>query len=352
MVELNVVDRCRVAGRRALLAGALAAIAGPTEAAASEPTQVVERLEFTVQPALLQKYRIVGYFSAQLGGDCSDDLDRTLQVVIHGGTYNHAYWDAGTVNGVDYSYAHYMTARCYAVLALDMLATGESSRPPGDLLSVPGDSAALKQILGRMRGGNNPLGQAFDRIVLVGHSFGSITSVYTLGTYQGVADALVTTGWGHAQRNLPITEPELLLELATSDHLVLSPALRTKLFYHPPTSDPAVVEYDNEVLADSLPRGRFVSVAPLFTAIIAGEQLLTRTLSRVSAVDVPVLVQLGEYDIIAPATMASKEAAYYCSAPSVTVEVLPDMGHDVNLHLNHVDSWAGIDAWIDDTLGI
>src|SRR5947209_2120302 len=36
--------------------------------------------------------------------------DRPLQVVVHGATYTHSYWDFPRVNGVDYSYARYMAA--------------------------------------------------------------------------------------------------------------------------------------------------------------------------------------------------------------------------------------------------
>lgn len=32
----------------------------------------------------------------------------------------------------------------------------------------------------------------------------------------------------------------------------------------------------------------------------------------------------------------------------MTVQELPDMGHDVNLHLNRAESWTAIDAWLRD----
>src|SRR5688572_30365472 len=47
--------------------------------------------------------------------------NRTLQVAVHGATYDHAYWDFPSVNGENYSYARYMANRGYAVLALDQI---------------------------------------------------------------------------------------------------------------------------------------------------------------------------------------------------------------------------------------
>jgi alpha/beta hydrolase family protein len=57
--------------------------------------------------------------------------NRPLQVLVHGATYNHAYWDFPAVNGEGYSYARYMAARKYAVLAVDLPGTGESDKPSG-----------------------------------------------------------------------------------------------------------------------------------------------------------------------------------------------------------------------------
>ena len=52
----------------------------------------------------------------------------TLQVLVHGFTYNHIYWDSRSINGVDYSYARYMADQGYAVLAQDLLGTGQVER--------------------------------------------------------------------------------------------------------------------------------------------------------------------------------------------------------------------------------
>jgi hypothetical protein len=58
------------------------------------------------------------------------------------------------------------------------------------------------------------------------------------------------------------------------------------------------------------------------------------------------LVQLGENDAFWPAQFASGEAAYWTSASSITVQSLPQVGHDFNTHLDHKTGWRLIDRWI------
>ncbi|HEX6161808.1 MAG TPA: hypothetical protein VFZ31_00480, partial [Vicinamibacterales bacterium] len=80
----------------------------------------VERLVF---PVMLTSgpTNVVAYFYYH-----GSYQNRPLQVLVHGATYNHTYWDFPAVNGESYSYARHMAAEKYAVLALDLPGTGES----------------------------------------------------------------------------------------------------------------------------------------------------------------------------------------------------------------------------------
>src|SRR5689334_16530074 len=62
----------------------------------------VERLVF---PVVLSTgpANVVGYFYYH-----GSYQNRPLQVLLHGATYNHTYWDFPAVNGEGYSYARYM----------------------------------------------------------------------------------------------------------------------------------------------------------------------------------------------------------------------------------------------------
>jgi hypothetical protein len=53
----------------------------------------------------------------------------TVQLLIHGATYNHSYWDFGTVDGVSYSYARDLAAVGFPTFAIDEAGTGRSSHP-------------------------------------------------------------------------------------------------------------------------------------------------------------------------------------------------------------------------------
>jgi hypothetical protein len=63
---------------------------------------------------------------------------------------------------------------------------------------------------------------------------------------------------------------------------------------------------------------------------IAG--IFDTSVTRVGATTGSVLVQLGEFDALFPASLADGEAAYFTSASSVTVQLLAGVGHDFNTH--------------------
>ena len=59
-----------------------------------------------------------------------------------------------------------------------------------------------------------------------------------------------------------------------------------------------------------------------------------------------VLVQLGEFDVLFPASLAEGEAAHFASASSVTVQSLAGVGHDFNTHFRNHEGWRLIDEWL------
>ncbi|MFY9574236.1 MAG: alpha/beta hydrolase, partial [Blastocatellia bacterium] len=294
----------------------------------------VRRLEFSVSLSDGNTYTIAGflYYNGTF-------RNRPLQVLVHGATYNHNYWDVPTINGQSYSYARFMAEEGYALLAIDQLGAGESSKPSGDFVTLNETTLSIHQVLAQMRSGNNPLAYAFPQIVLVGHSFGSINSIFVQGTYHD-ADALVVTALGHVPHELPIP-PELITALLQFPYFPLPAAARSALFYYADAADADVIAYDNQNLADLLSRGQ------IFTTFGA---VFNPAADRVGAVTGPVLVQLGEHDALWPSLYAGGEAAYWTNASSVTVESLPSVGHAFNTHLDNKTGWRSIDRWIKSTL--
>jgi pimeloyl-ACP methyl ester carboxylesterase len=291
----------------------------------------VQRVDFPVILSDGNTYVVAGYLYYR-----GSFRNRTLQVLMHGGTYNHEYWDVPSMNGHPYSYTRFMAEQKYALLAIDQLGAGESSKPDGDFVTLNETASALHQVLGQLRSDNNPLGYTFAKIVLVGHSFGSINAVYVQANYHD-ADALVVTGLGHVPHELPFSE-ELIDQLTQEPYLTLPPDVRALLFYHSPAADPDVIDYDLANLIDMVTRGQiFTTFASIFQDP-AGD------------VTGPVLVQLGEHDALWPASYAAGEAAYWTSASSITVQSLPAVGHSFNLHLDNRTGWRQIDEWIAATI--
>jgi len=294
----------------------------------------VNRVTFPVTLSDGNVYSLVGYLYYK-----DSYSDRALQVAIHGGNYNHKYWDIPTLDGQPYSYARYMADEGYAVLAIDQLGAGESSHPDGDFMSIGEAALGVHQVLTALRSGANPLGHAFDSIVLVGHSLGSHTATLVQGLYND-ADALVVTGATHVPYVLPI-DPALIDGLVQQPYFELPPETRADLFYHAPEAEPEVITYDQTELGDVLARGFFFSIVPLTD---------DPAVTHVDDVTSPVLVQMGDQDLVAPASLAADEELTWTSASEVTVQVIEDMGHSFNGHDDNVISFMLIDEWIEETL--
>jgi len=84
----------------------------------------VKRLDLAVSLSDGNTYTIAGFLYYN-----GNYKNRPLRVLVHGGTYNHKYWNVPAMNGNDYSYARFMAEAGYALLAIDQLGTGESSKP-------------------------------------------------------------------------------------------------------------------------------------------------------------------------------------------------------------------------------
>ncbi len=271
--------------------------------------------------------------------------NQTLQVLVHGFTYNHAYWDPPKKKLPNHSYARFMAKKGYPVLALDLLGTGASSFPDGDFLNIKQSMFSLAQVLSTTRSLPNPLGNTFNRIVLVGHSVGTLLAVLTTGTNPGITDLLVATGWSFSPHVVPLS-PELITASLATPYIRFPSPVREELFYFTPSAKQSVIKRDNRFLADQFSRGVLVEGIPLLNALALGDLQTIQDLTQIHQIKVPVLVQLGRFDKISPPLMPEVDAQLYKGSPDVQVDILEKMGHSFNLHRNRLDSWRGINRWI------
>jgi pimeloyl-ACP methyl ester carboxylesterase len=287
-------------------------------------------LRFSVSLSNGESHTVAG--TAHHSGRCEG---KVLQLALHGISYDRRYWDVPRINGTAYSYAEYMRDRGDVVLAIDQLGTGKSGRPDGDFLGLDETARSVVSLVEQLRSPDNPLGVPFERIVLVGQSFGGLTAVRAQALSQ-CADGLVVTGWLHGAP--PPGDPREFEPFFAESYVLLPPPMRQAIFYHAPGADPGVAAYDAAELNSPFTRAQFRDLIAASTtapsSVFAAE------------VSVPVLVQVGRLDLLMSGSDVSQDARHYAQSRAITAVELPNAGHNLALHSNNLESWGYIDRWL------
>jgi len=262
----------------------------------------------------------------------------TVQILLAGATYNRSYWDFPHQPDV-YSYVRRAAAAGYTTLALDRPGTGASSHPSGALLTNATEASAVHQVVNAARLGKlSPT--PFTRVLLAGHSYGSVIAWYEAATYSDV-DALLITGMAHEfQPTAAIPGAAALIPQSSDSHFATRPFDPTYLttrsgfrqvLWHGDHDDPSVISAD-EATKDT------VTTAELADTLVAQAAPTT------DAITVPVLAAAGQQDL-AYAAAISHEAAHYPHSPCVAIHLQPDAGHDLNLSPHAPDWFTAALAW-------
>ena len=133
-----------------------------------------------------------------------------LQLATHGGGFDSRYWDS-EVEPEKHSYVDAALDAGYSILTYDRLACGQSVKPDGYTeVQAPAELEILRVISEMARSGkissyassnaSNSSGSydasvAFDKIIHVGHSYGSFITFALTATYPNLSDAAVFTGF-------------------------------------------------------------------------------------------------------------------------------------------------------------
>ncbi|EJD40389.1 alpha/beta-hydrolase [Auricularia subglabra TFB-10046 SS5] len=276
---------------------------------------------------------------------------KTLLVLLHGATYDSVYWDF-PYQADTYSFVRHAVARGYATLSVDRLGTGLSDRPdPLNAVQFPSEVEIVKKILALARSGGIPTGVrthcAFEKIVLVGHSMGSVLSNCIINAAPELVSAVVFTGFSHFPLSKETNDaagivpaPDASPRFATYDPNYLSTrdlASRTAVFFGPHGKyDPRVAEVD-EGLKDVVPAGVIATLGMCITAApnFAGDVLLIT----------------GDHDLIfcdpdKSCRNVLNEGMYYPRARSFESVLVPDTAHNLNLHLNAPQTYGKITGWL------
>ncbi|KUL89228.1 hypothetical protein ZTR_03653 [Talaromyces verruculosus] len=263
----------------------------------------------------------------------------TVQVLVHGLLYNKSYW-SGLRSAPDhlstpYSWEKTATSRGYHVLNIDRLGCGKSTQPdPIDELQDDVQRDVLHEIYLQLRAGAIG-GQKFDRIIHVGHSYGSILGSIVSDEYPDDIDHLVMTGWTYV--DLPVKGNH------TMSMMVSASVWKHEKYYH--LSPGYFVIGDIGSKETGCFTGNYdrslVSLDYELQDVTGLGELTSQTI--VSKYKGDVFVLQGERDLALCETrdleiMDTSEVAatknYFPKARNVEWHILPDTGHCISLHLS------------------
>jgi pimeloyl-ACP methyl ester carboxylesterase len=286
----------------------------------------------------------------------------TVQVLVHGITYDHRYWNIVDPDGTErYSWEAAAAKAGYATLAIDRLGAGRSTHPPSPQVDINSNAAVVRAIVHALRtGAISPPGEAIkiEKVALVGHSYGSITSWFAASDNPEI-DAVVLTGATHNIREVgtPFTVIEPLYPAALDPQYAGSgldpgyqtqrPGTRYATWYAPDTN------VDERVLAaDEAIKGT-VTFSEL-------NNYLLYFRSRVN-ITAPVYLLIGSRDSIfcslAPGDLGApctSEAALIENerpwlgpgVPSIAAHITPGAGHALNALRSSTESFDAAQSWL------
>jgi pimeloyl-ACP methyl ester carboxylesterase len=289
-----------------------------------------------------------------------DRTTHTVQLLVHGGTYTHAYWDP-PLDPALYSYVDHAVAAGYATFAVDRLGYGLSTRPASADVTLSAGAAALHDVISALRTGAIS-GHAFSRVVWVGHSFGSIYAWVEASMFHDV-DAFVLTGALHAEKasflamaaadSYPAgSDPKFAGLGLDAGYFTTIPGTRGQLFYYLPGADPRVISLDEQL--------KDVYTLPELQEVAALSSSPPPATAPSRAITVPTLLVIGQHDNIfcgppdgldcTPSSVLAQEAPYYSPQAHLEAAVIPFAGHSINLHYAAPAADARIVRWLGDIL--
>jgi len=282
-----------------------------------------------------------------------------VQLLVHGATYNSYYNDWPYRPGF-YSYVRQMTRAGYATFDLERLGYGRSTHPDSTLVTLQNGTEALRQVVEKLRSGDIG-GHAFSRVIWVGHSLGTLYGWLEASVAEDV-DAFVLTGLLHTVKASWLTlavgnaysanqDPKFGTLGYDSGYLTFKAGTRGELFYLASGAQPDVIALD-ERLKDTVSGTEFGAAVPMFDS-----PPVQTAPSR--AIKVPTLLVVGQHDrvmctfagdpdglVCDPHNVAAQEAPYYADEARLHVLVVPNTGHDLQLHLSAPTIGEAILDWL------
>ena len=350
--------------------GVLVAMATPSVAQESDSpnpgfaTQTVEYLgsafpqqckdvvsKVALRPTEERKYDLWG----RLCGPVGDLTNRTVMVLIHGGTYNHHYND-WPYRPEYYSFVRAATRAGYATLNLDRIGHGNSDHRPSSFdITFETSANTIHFAVQDLKSG--AAGYRFGKVIFVGHSFGEMIARVYAAHYDDI-DGMVISGAQHLGTYAKIAsvfgnifypaqvDPTIKSRSPQVGDTTSRPGSRCDTFYHRGYVEPEVCALD-EKLKDTITQGEFSTFRE------------SSNIANTSKIKVPVLHVMGEYDFFWCATFCSnpndfaqQEYRFYPASACFETWIEPDSGHMNNLHIGAPRYYAKAIEWADRRVGL
>ena len=337
------------------LAMVLAAFATAQPAAAETSLQCSDHtLNVTLAPDATDSYQVVGTLCSQ-----GPAAGKTVQLLLHGITYARYYWDL-PYQSEHYSYVRSATKRGYVTFNLDRIGNGASDHPVNSsLVDLYSNAYVVHQVVEALRAGQ--VGStSFEKVIVVGHSMGSMVTASYASSFPGEANGIILTGFLHSINwdvayatiipNLypAMLDPKFTGQFSDPYYMTTKPDTRGG-FYYLPNTDPQVVAVD-ESLKQVVTMGEFQT---------GPDVVYDQSSLQITG---PVQMVIGQYDSLFcgpevnfncsdKAFVQDYEESRFGAAACLETEVINDAGHDLNLHLNANATYSKMLSWADRYVG-
>lgn len=263
----------------------------------------------------------------------SNSSASTIQFLIHGINFDKLYWD---ISGV--SYLDAAAAAGYVTFSFDRLGTGLSDHPdPIQVVQSALQVEIAHQLIQSLRSGAVG-GVAWQNVVGIGHSYGSIQSVGLAAQYPKDLDAIILQGFTLDGSNIPDAiaafnptiasqnDPLRFGFLPSGYQVVNSPVGDQTAFYRHPNFSPSTFSSLNS-------KKQTFTIGEFFT--------LGGPVAPATAFTGPVQIVNGQNDFIFcrsdcgyPTDMGAQvlPILFPAAAESSTSYLAPGTGHGINAH--------------------
>ncbi|KAF6752438.1 hypothetical protein DFP72DRAFT_1171641 [Ephemerocybe angulata] len=259
------------------------------------------------------------------------DTANTVEFAVHGINFDHTYWNFGGP-GSKYNYVDSALKAGHAILIYDRLGrTGKSDKPDGiKEVQTATEVEIAAQLVTFLRG--NPFGSRFNRIIGIGHSYGSVQLIGMLGKYGNLLDATIITASGQ--------NPKRFGALPSSYIATQGIINDQQVFFRFGNYDPALLK---------------AAEAGKATATLG--EVITQGAGPAANYTNPVFVVTGDKDYIFCGGNCYQAVNNFTNLVDFTKVVFPgvsnfstfipaETGHGVNLHLSAPQVYSKIQEWI------